>query len=169
MSIGITPQLPLTVGLRTGFDLVTDMRTLVRQNLINLVLTSPTERVMYNDFGVGLRTKFVFEPNGQPTYGNISSAIQEQAAKYMKYISIDDVSFKPTSEAPHDLGVTITYTVVAGSVEFRDEIEMPLDPKRKKASDACEVPTKSSGNWPDPNESPYNWEGLMDPDDPNLI
>ena len=53
---GIGPALPLTRDSSFGvFALITDYEAEIRQNFKNLVLTSPGERMMNTDFGVGIR------------------------------------------------------------------------------------------------------------------
>ena len=59
---GIGPELPLNKDHRFGtYSLVTSYKNEVKQNFKNLLLTSPGERIMNPDFGVGLR-HFLFEP-----------------------------------------------------------------------------------------------------------
>ena len=60
---GISPKLPLATGFKNGvYELNTDVLQAMEQNLKNLVLTSPGERVMDPLFGVGLKN-FLFEQN----------------------------------------------------------------------------------------------------------
>ena len=67
---GLSPRLPLSVSTEDGFTLVQDIRTLVKQNLKMLILTSPGERVMEPDYGVGMKN-FLFENSNQNSYGHI--------------------------------------------------------------------------------------------------
>ena len=57
---GLTPQLPLARDAINGYTLITDYKTLVRQNFKNLLFTIPGERVMDRDFGIGLK-RYLFE------------------------------------------------------------------------------------------------------------
>ena len=58
---GIGPQLPLSRDFVNGnYSLIVSYKKEVKQNIKNLLLTSPGERVMNPDFGVGLR-RFLFE------------------------------------------------------------------------------------------------------------
>ena len=58
-----------------------------------LILTSPGERVMIPDFGVGIR-RYFFENLAPETFTAIESRIREQAAAYLPYITIRDIEFK---------------------------------------------------------------------------
>ena len=56
MSDKLTPRLPLLVDKsQPGFELIDNIRDLVKQNVKMVVLTSPGERVMIPDFGVGIK------------------------------------------------------------------------------------------------------------------
>ena len=63
MAYGFSPVIPLQKNDEDGFYVLT--KTLaqnIKQNIKNLMLTSPGERVMISDFGVGLRN-FLFQNN----------------------------------------------------------------------------------------------------------
>ena len=55
-----------------------------------LILTTPGERIMLPDFGVGLH-QYLFEQQDQRTYAHITSGIIDQVSKYMPFVLIDDV------------------------------------------------------------------------------
>ena len=52
---GIAPKLPLQLDEVDGYRLTKTIKETVQQNLKMIVLTSPGERIMNPDFGVGLR------------------------------------------------------------------------------------------------------------------
>mgnify|MGYP003126606598 CR=1 FL=1 len=89
---GIGPSLPLRRDSSFGvFALITDYETEIRQNFKNLILTSPGERMMNTDFGVGIRN-ILFE--NYPTAKNtIKQRIDSQVRKYMPFINIQDILF----------------------------------------------------------------------------
>ena len=89
---GIGPLLPLTRDSSFGiFTLVTDYETQIKQNFKNLVLTSPGERMMNTDFGVGIRN-VLFE--NYPTAKTIiKQRVESQVRKYMPFINIQDILF----------------------------------------------------------------------------
>ena len=115
MSSGLSVMLPLNTSEVFGtYNLNTTFNQLALQNLKMLILTSPGERIMDPEFGVGLRN-YLFEFNGQATYSAIASRIVSQVKIYLPYLGIDDIQFAiPESNPdlyPHNLSVTIVFTI----------------------------------------------------------
>jgi phage baseplate assembly protein W len=113
---GIGPALPLARDVSFGtYNLITSYTDEIKQNFKNLVLTSPGERVMNTDFGVGLR-KYLFE-----NYGTARAAITQrldaQVNKYMPYVVIEEVLFHTTDskqiplEERNILSINIVFSV----------------------------------------------------------
>ena len=90
---GLAPRLPLVRDKRDGYGLIKSFDELARQNLKMLILTSPGERMMDPEFGVGLKT-YLFEQNNPGTYGVIETHIRAQTENYLPYIRIMSVNFK---------------------------------------------------------------------------
>jgi phage baseplate assembly protein W len=89
---GIGPALPLRRDSSFGtYQLITDYASEIRQNFKNLVLTSPGERIMNTDFGVGIRN-FLFE-SYPLAKTQIKQRLDSQVRKYMPFIVIQDVLF----------------------------------------------------------------------------
>ena len=89
---GIGPQLPLSRDYRFGnYSLITSYNEEVKQNFKNLLLTSPGERMMNPDFGVGLR-RYLFEPRSH-SVGQIRQRVEAQVRKYMPFIKINKLLF----------------------------------------------------------------------------
>ena len=66
---GYSPRiLPFKRDSKTGFSQNMTLQQVAVQNFINLVLCAPGERIMYPDFGVGLRN-YLFE--NLPYFRNI--------------------------------------------------------------------------------------------------
>jgi len=111
----IGPQIPLQRDEVFGqFSLITTYKEEIKQNLKNLLLTAPGEKIMNPDFGVGLRN-FLFDPR-QETIINIRQRIQNQITKYMPFIRNLKVNFdrnKPedTLSDSNILSLTIIYDV----------------------------------------------------------
>ena len=129
MASGLSPKLPLTVSDVFGpYNLNTTFDELAKQNLKMLVLTNPGERIMNPRFGVGIK-KFLFEFNGAETYNRISSAIQQQTSIYLPYIRIDNIDYGVPENNPelfpHDLRVSITFTIIP--LQQRATVEIQLD------------------------------------------
>ena len=93
MAYGFSPIIPLVKSEEDGFYALT--KTLaenVKQNFKNLLLTSPGERVMIPDFGVGLRNE-LFRNRLETVEADITHRIEEQVDRFMPYVSIDDIVF----------------------------------------------------------------------------
>ena len=89
---GIGPELPLQSDIKFGnYALVTSYKEEVQQNFKNLLLTSPGERVMNPDFGVGLR-QFLFEPR-EHVIPQIKQRKENQTKKYIPFIEIKKIRF----------------------------------------------------------------------------
>lgn len=107
-SIGVS--LPLTRDSGDGFTMLKTFRGAIKQNFKMLILTSPGERVMEPEFGVGVRT-FLFENFNDTTPFQIENRIREQAREYMPVISISNVSFDFEHMDRNLLGITIVYDI----------------------------------------------------------
>ena len=110
---GIGPKLPLNQITEGGFSLTKTIAENVQQNLKNLVLTSPGERIMNPDFGVGLRN-YLFENANEGLYSTISSRLHSQVQSYMPFLDIEDVYIGPHDDAganQNTLNVVITYKI----------------------------------------------------------
>ena len=89
----LSVKLPLTKDPRFGFSGNTRAEGVAKQNLKMLILTSPGERMMIPDFGVGIR-RYFFENLVPETFAAIESRIMTQVAKYLPYITIKNISFR---------------------------------------------------------------------------
>ena len=111
---GLSPKFPLRFDYATGpYTLNKTYKEMIRQNLKNLVLTNPGERVMDVNFGAGLRTYF-FEPMTSTTYSQIAADINQQVKKYLPFVGIDNISFSGGEDidgTANVLGVEIAYTI----------------------------------------------------------
>ena len=91
MAEGLGVKIPLFVDSIDGaYGLSKDMEELAQQNLKTIILTSPGERIMVPDFGVGVRN-YIFEQNTSGTQAALRNAIQQQVSKYAPYILIEEL------------------------------------------------------------------------------
>ena len=110
---GIGPELPLSRDVRAGtYTLVTSYKEEARQNFKNLLLTSPGERVMNPDFGVGLR-QFLFEPRVN-IIPKIKQRIYSKIEKYLPFIEIKAMIF----DAGSPQGMLEDSNVLSIRIEF---------------------------------------------------
>ena len=113
--------LPLELDSGTGFNMVTDIKGLIKQNLKMIILTSPGERVMKPKFGVGIKT-FLFENFGIDTKARIESKIREQVRIYLPAVQIREINFGLTDPDNNHLGLQIRYSIPA--IQVSDLLEL---------------------------------------------
>lgn len=128
-SYGLAPTLPLIYDDLDGpYRMIKNYRNLISQNFKMLLLTSPGERIMIPDYGVGLRN-YVFQQSDQQTYDEIRTAITGQLRRYMPYIKVSTLEFSDSTTTPelqdNYLGIRIEYYVTA--LEVLDVIELTVD------------------------------------------
>lgn len=107
----LTPVLPLRESDELDYEHLSNYEDLVKQNLKNIVLTSPGERVMDPSFGVGIMG-FLFEQNTPSLRSSIEGKIREQVSKYMPFVNLTAININ-TSEDETRLSLSINYSVPA--------------------------------------------------------
>ena len=113
---GISPKVPLVYDVTDGpYQLNKTIKEVVKQNFKNVVLTSPGERVMIPDFGVGIYN-LLFENVGPSTFEEIASRVAEQAQAYVPAVNLISVNFITSDEDPrmgfNEIRVVITYNIL---------------------------------------------------------
>jgi len=125
---GLSPKLPLTLDPADGYALNKDLKELSRQNMKMLILTNPGERMMDPGFGVGIAA-YLFENNSPSTYSKIEARIQQQVAKYLPYINLEDIIFRAedplNKQEDNFLGLSISYSIK--KLGIRDVLEVPIN------------------------------------------
>ena len=111
MASGLGPSLPLSLDRGDGIKMHKDIQALAKQNLKNLVLTNPGERVMISAFGVGLIRR-LFEPMTESVLADVSESIFQQVYDYLPYLDIEDVSFDVRKADQNIIGVKIFYKII---------------------------------------------------------
>lgn len=118
---GLSPKLPVTQDPEDGFALNKTFKQMIQQNFKNLMLTSPGERVMDPNFGVGLR-QFLFEQIDAFVFSRIEERIRRQVSIYMPFIEIARIAFNTfdDQEISNALEVRVEYiiTPLAEKVAF---------------------------------------------------
>lgn len=87
---GLGAKLPLRRDEEDGYSLVKTHHEAIRQNMKNLILTNPGERIMIPNFGAGL-SRFLFEQDDPAVYDNISGAIKAQIRLFMPFVTIHEI------------------------------------------------------------------------------
>ena len=89
---GLSPKLPINRDLEDGYALTKTYQEMISQNLKNLLLTNPGERMMDPEFGVGMK-RYLFEQHDTSTYSEIFSKSLEQVERYMPFVSLEKMEF----------------------------------------------------------------------------
>jgi phage baseplate assembly protein W len=98
MAIGYSVKLPLRYSYDDGvYALNKTLNATVQQNLKNLLLTNPGEKVMDLSFGVGLRN-YLHEQLTPLTKDRIRNNIIEQVKRYMPFITIENLKILSKEE-----------------------------------------------------------------------
>ena len=113
---GISPKVPLVYSNTDGpYQLNKTLKDTFKQNLKMLVLTMPGERIMEPDFGIGLYG-FLFEGIGDQTFAKVSQKVQEQVARYIPAINLEEITFVTSDEDSrlgfNEVRVSIKYSIL---------------------------------------------------------
>ena len=125
---GFSPTIPLTIDPDDGYSLNKTLKDVAKQNFKNLILTSPGERIMDPEFGVGMRS-YLFANNNTQTQGQIDARIRQQAQKYLPYIQVDLIEFSDSTSggniSENYLSVRISYIIK--KLAIADSLEIPIN------------------------------------------
>jgi len=112
MSDKITPSLPLLLDRsQPGFELIDDIRDLVKQNMKMVVLTSPGERVMIPDFGVGIRGLLFENLQDEEVLSFFKGRIKVQINRYLPYVELQEIVFSEKDIDENKINVSIKYYI----------------------------------------------------------
>tara|TARA_B100001248_G_scaffold261329_1_gene252139 strand:- start:1909 stop:2292 length:384 start_codon:yes stop_codon:yes gene_type:complete len=122
---GISPKLPIKVG-KVGTPISTlTIAENTQQNLKNLLLTSPGERVMDSNFGVGLRM-YLFQNNTPTNRARLESRIVEQVTKYLPFVRITSLNIAAVEDR-NELSIELRYDIQ--NIKIGEILSLSLDPK----------------------------------------
>ena len=117
---GISPKLPLSRDYDDGYLMNKSLREVVKQNFKNLLLTSPGERVMDPDFGIGLRN-YLFEQNSVILREEVMEAVYEQVNRYLPFVKVKKIDIG-SDDSSTTLMVSIIYSIP--SIDTQDQISV---------------------------------------------
>tara|TARA_R100001591_G_scaffold88099_1_gene94153 strand:+ start:94 stop:516 length:423 start_codon:yes stop_codon:yes gene_type:complete len=109
-NIYVGVKLPLDYNRVTGF--FNQSKTIQEQsksNLINLLLTSPGERVFQPTFGSNLRS-ILFDSFDAVTSDNIDEAIREAVGRQLPYITINEVNTIQDGQNENSILVSVEFS-----------------------------------------------------------
>ena len=119
---GLSPKLPLSYSHSDGhYELNKTHKEVISQNLKHLCLTSPGEKIMDINFGVGLYN-FLFENDTIDLQEDIKTRINEQVSRYMPFVEI--VSVDILSGMANSMNVSITYFIPSLNIDEALEISV---------------------------------------------
>jgi phage baseplate assembly protein W len=117
----ISVKAPLRLDKTFGYAMNTSYREVVKQNFKMLILTSPGERIMIPNFGVGIK-HFLFEFPNKQTKDTIAFKIKEQVKLFMSFLKIEDIEFQ---DGENILFVKIKYFIEPLSIS--DDLEILVE------------------------------------------
>jgi phage baseplate assembly protein W len=116
-------HLPITYNSADGFTMIKSVKRMIKQNFKMLLLTSPGERVMEPNFGVGVKN-YLFSMYSENVPAQLRSKIMEQVNIYLPVVSITSIDFRTTNPDTSTLGLVITYRIP--EIGARDLIELTI-------------------------------------------
>jgi len=122
MSVGFGPKLPVSVSkAENGMALTMSIAENTKQNLKNVILTSPGERVMLPDFGVGVR-RYLFQNQSSHTVSELRGRIREQIETYLPAVSIKELEVYFVEDV---MNINLKYSV--RGIISDDRLDLSLD------------------------------------------
>ena len=119
----LSVQLPLTYNSADGFTMIKSIKRMIKQNFKMLLLTSPGERIMEPNFGVGVKN-YLFSMYSENVPAQLRSKITEQVGIYLPVISITSIDFRISDPDTNTLGLVITYRIP--EIGAKDLIELTI-------------------------------------------
>ncbi len=80
----------------------------IRESMLNILLTSPGERVQRPDFGAGL-LNFIHQPNNETTRNLISGVVRKSLELWEQRVSVDGVDVQPNPNNRAEVHINIRY------------------------------------------------------------
>jgi len=123
MSEGLSVALPLMIGPNDGAYVVhRQLMDVAQQNLKMIILTSPGERCMSPQFGVGIRS-FLFEQAGGNISDLVKSRVSSQVTEYLPYIRLNSLQIIEHLDQ-NAINLKINYSVPSAGIT--DEFAFPI-------------------------------------------
>ena len=120
MAVGYSVRLPFSLSPDDGaYALNKTLASVVRQNIKMVILTSPGERVMDSDFGVGIRN-YLFESMTGLVMDSIQFRIISQLNKYLPFVNLVNVEVSSNEESPNTLYIRVEYSFPSSSTQVLD-------------------------------------------------
>lgn len=115
---GITYPFSDDSDLNTLFDMNETRLESIKSMVLHIIFTSKGQRIRQPEFGTDL-IKYIFDPNGGITLGNVKDEIRRQISFYLPEVSFNNIKINNGSEIGEDntVFVEVDYSVKSnGSV-----------------------------------------------------
>ena len=106
----------LTFNRKRVFTLDYSTKEHARSKLINVLITSPGERLNQPLFGAGLKNR-LFEQQTETGGDDLRNYVNPQVERYVPEIEIKNISLKDGGVQGHKLFVTVNYSLVNNDEE----------------------------------------------------
>jgi len=106
----------LPFNRRKVFDLDYTTKDHAKSKLINVLLTSPGERLNQPNFGAGLKNR-LFQQNTPIAGDELRAIVTPQVEQYVPEIKIENIALKDGGLQGHILFVTVNYSLVNNDEE----------------------------------------------------
>ena len=98
-------------GKKSIFTLDYTTRDHVKSKLLNVLLTSPGERIKQPFFGAGLKNR-LFEQQTETSEEELKNYVTPQIQQYVPEINVDSINLEKGGLQNHQLFVTVNYSLV---------------------------------------------------------
>jgi len=119
-----TVHFPLDLSnIGIGFEPINEenLNDMVNFNLKMIIFTEPGERIMFPDFGVGIR-RYLFQQSTQD-FSELSFKIRSQIRRYASYVNLLDLSLEGDD---HVLSVELKYEVPKTDISDTLQLDIPF-------------------------------------------
>jgi phage baseplate assembly protein W len=106
----IDVRIPVAPDERGTIGTIEDYEESVKQQLKNIILTNPGERIYDSNYGVGIRL-ILFDQKTQFTLSELKARINAQIARYAPYVELQDVAVTSIEEDENAISVKIFYSI----------------------------------------------------------
>lgn len=102
-------------------DLNRDVKSKIKSLLIHVIFTPKGQKIRDIEFGTNL-VRYLYEPNDSETWSNVRSEIDDVVSRYIKGITINEVTVLPPDSNRHDIFVRVDYTITNGIYKETDNL-----------------------------------------------
>ena len=102
-------------------DLNINRKDKVRSLLMHVIFTPKGQKLRDPEFGTNL-IRYIFEPNDSISWEGIKNEVSEVVNKYVKDVTINNISILEQEDDRHEIYVRLDYSVVNGFKVENDSI-----------------------------------------------